>query len=83
MEGAPESVLIPPLWPLQVAIRFLFEESDLCRGLGGGGPGHQDSQEGHEDSEPIKYVNKLVRFKTLGKTKLNFRPDLILTGEQI
>ena len=83
MEGAPKAVFVPPPWPLQVAIRFLFEESDLSRGLGGGGPGHQDSQEGCENGEPIKYVNKLVRFKTLGKTKLNFRPDLILTGEQI
>ncbi len=54
MEGAPESVLIPPPWPLQFAKRFLFEESGLSRGLGGGGPGHQDSQEGREDGEPIK-----------------------------
>ncbi len=54
MEGAPESVFIPPPWPLQVAIRFLFEECDLCGGLGGGGLGHQDSQEGREDGEPLK-----------------------------
>ena len=54
MEGAPKTVFKPPPWPLQVAIRFLFEESDLSRGLGGGGPGHQDSQEGREDGEPIK-----------------------------
>jgi len=54
VEGAPESVFVPAPWPLQFAISFLFEESDLSRGLGGGGPGHQDSQEGREDGEPIK-----------------------------
>jgi hypothetical protein len=54
VEGAPESVFVPPPWPLQVTIRFLFEEYDLCRGIGGGGPGHQDGQKGQEDGEAIK-----------------------------
>jgi len=54
MEGAPKTVFKPPPWPLQVAIRFLFEESDFSRGLGGGGLGRQDSQEGREDGEPTK-----------------------------
>jgi len=53
VEGAPKAVFVPPPWPLQVTICFLFEECDLRRGLGGGGPGHQDSQEGREDGEPI------------------------------
>ncbi len=55
MEGAPKTVFKPPPWPLlQVTIRFLFEESDFSRGLGGGGLGCQDSQEGREDGEPTK-----------------------------
>jgi hypothetical protein len=54
VEGAPEPVFVPPPWPLQLAKRFLFEDGELRRGLGGGGPGHQDGQKSHEDSEAVK-----------------------------
>ncbi len=65
MEVASKSALVPPPFPLQLIKRPLFEDCELCRGLGVGlGGGRKDGEKGCEDGENDQTMKILIQISS-------------------